>query len=115
MQIAEMILGPGTQKPATIVRPPMPPIVEKVKSLLLWIKKLASPVTGEQKNALAITGRVSLGPKKTLVMVEARGQAFLIAMSGDSTPAFMALPEATPDDKPAVRKRPLARKGNPSC
>lgn len=115
MQIAEMILGSAAQKPAPMVRPPMPPIVEKAKRLLVWIKKLATPVTGEQKNALAVTGKISLGPKKTLVMVEARGQSFLIAMSGDSTPAFMPLSEALPEERPAARKRQSVRKGNPSC
>jgi flagellar biogenesis protein FliO len=111
MQIAEMVLGPASQGVAVAKRPPMPPIVEKAKNLLARLRKLVIPVTSEQKDALTISGRVSLGPKKSLVLVEVRGQSILVAMSGDSTPALMAIQEATSLEQ----KKQTVRKGRTSC
>ncbi len=117
MQIAEMVLGPASQEVAGMrqVAAPVPPIVEKLRSLLTWLKKKFASAAGEQKNALTISGRVSLGPKKSLVLVEVRGQSFLVAMSGDSTPALMAVPESSQAEEALVKKRSTVRKGRTSC
>lgn len=116
MQIAEMVLGPAGQTPAVVKQqPPMPPIVEKIRNLLLRVKKLVAPMSGEQKAALTISGRVSLGPKKSLVLVEVHGQSILVAMSGDSTPALMAISDASQIDQAEPKKRPTVRKGRTSC
>lgn len=111
MQIAEMVLGPAGQPMPAVKQPPMPPIVEKLKGLLARIKKVVTPVAGQQKAALTISGRVNLGPKKSLVLVEVHGQSILVAMSGDSTPALMAISEAGQLEQAEGKKRQTVRKG----
>lgn len=115
MQIAEMVLGPATQEVASVRRMATPPIIEKLSSLLGWLKKRFAVAAGEQKNALTVSGRVSLGPKKSLVLVEVRGQSFLVAMSGDSTPAVVAVPENAQPEQAIVKKRQTVRKGSTDC
>jgi flagellar biogenesis protein FliO len=114
MQLAEMVLGPAGQKTAEVEQVVVSP-VDRLKSLFVWVKKLLAPVAGEQRNPLTVSGRVSLGPKKSLVLVEVRGQSFLIAMSGDSTPALMAVPETSQQEQDGEKRRSVVRKGRTSC
>jgi Flagellar biosynthesis protein, FliO len=115
MQLAKMVLGPAGQKSAEAERLAVSPVVEKFKGLLAGMKKMLAPVAGEQKNALTVSGRVSLGPKKSLLLVEVRGQSFLVAMSGDSTPALMAVPENPAHEQGGTKKQAMVRKGRTSC
>jgi flagellar biogenesis protein FliO len=114
MQLAEMVLGPAGQKTAEAERVVVSPAVERLRSLFVWVKKLLAPVAGEQRNPLTVAGRVSLGPKKSLVLVEVRGQSFLVAMSGDSTPVLMAVPEGS-QEQDGEKRRSVVRKGRTSC
>jgi len=43
--------------------------------------------------SLALLERITLAPKQSLSLVEAEGHKFLIATSGEGTPAFYALNE----------------------
>lgn len=54
---------------------------------------------------LRVEERVSLGPKKWLVLVNCRGQRVLLALSGDTvTPVMELEPPTQPGPKPARRR-----------
>lgn len=120
MQIAELVLGAAAQHQPVATPAPaqVSPALQILKNLLDRVKKIIAPAAGEHKNALTVSGRVSLGPKKSVVLVEVHGQSFLIAMSGDSTPAMMAIPEQNElaaEDESGKKRSSVARKGRVSC
>lgn len=66
-----------------------------------WLRRL----TGRREAAeapLSVEGRLSLGPKKWLVLVNCRGRRLLVAVSGDSVTPVLEMDE---------EKRPRRAKG----
>lgn len=62
-----------------------------------WLRRLAStPAEGEAP--LRLESRVTLGPKKSLVLVNCCGKRVLLAVSADTVVPVMEIP--------AVRRRP---------
>ena len=59
--------------------------------LLRWIRSRVKTRSGGEE-VLRVAGRISLGPKKSLVLVECRGRQVLLAMSGDAVTPVMELP-----------------------
>ncbi len=60
-------------------------------ALLRWIRGMAKARAGEDA-PLRVEGRISLGPKKSLVLVDCRGRQVLLAVSGDAVTPLMELP-----------------------
>jgi flagellar biogenesis protein FliO len=70
-------------------------------SLLRRVRGLVGARSGEE-SPLRVEGRISLGPKKSLVLVDCRGREVLLAISGDAvTPVMeLAAPRRTRKAKP---------------
>jgi flagellar biogenesis protein FliO len=62
-------------------------------ALLRRMSGLVKVRTGIE-SPLRIEGRISLGPKKSLVLVDCRGREILLAVSGDTVTPLMELPAA---------------------
>jgi len=60
---------------------------------LRWMRGLAK-AKSRGDAALRVAGRISLGPKKSLVLVECRGRQVLLAVSGDAVTPVMELPRS---------------------
>lgn len=58
---------------------------------LRWVRGLVKTRSGGEA-ALRVEGRITLGPKKSLVLVECRGRQVLLAVSGDAITPVMELP-----------------------
>lgn len=58
-----------------------------------WMRRLVKGRSGGDA-ALRVEGRISLGPKKSLVLVDCRGRQVLLAVSGDAVTPVMELPRA---------------------
>jgi hypothetical protein len=57
----------------------------------LWLRRLMSlPTAGEVP--IRLEGRLSLGPKKSLVLVNCRGKSVLLAVGGDAITPVMEVP-----------------------
>lgn len=56
-----------------------------------WMRGLVKARAGAE-SPLRVEGRISLGPKKSLVLVECRGRQVLLAVSGDAVTPVMELP-----------------------
>ncbi|MGA7524130.1 MAG: flagellar biosynthetic protein FliO [Acidobacteriaceae bacterium] len=55
-----------------------------------WMRGLVK-VRPAGEAALRVEGRISLGPKKSLVLVDCRGRQVLLALSGDTVTPVMEL------------------------
>lgn len=66
-----------------------------------WMRGLAKTRSGGEA-ALRLQGRISLGPKKSLVLVECRGREVLLAVSGEAVTTVMdvSAPRRTRKAKP---------------
>lgn len=58
---------------------------------LRWMRGLVKARAGVE-SALRVEGRISLGPKKSLVLVDCRGRQVLLAVTGDAVTPLMELP-----------------------
>ncbi len=68
----------------------------------LWLRRLMSlPTAGEMP--IRLEGRLSLGPKKSLVLVNCRGKSVLLALGSESITPVMEVPA------PRRRRRDLAQ------
>jgi hypothetical protein len=57
----------------------------------LWLRRLMSlPTAGEMP--IRLEGRLSLGPKKSLVLVNCRGKSVLLALGGEAIMPVMEVP-----------------------
>ncbi|MGA8110102.1 MAG: flagellar biosynthetic protein FliO [Acidobacteriaceae bacterium] len=57
----------------------------------LWLRRLMSlPTAGEIP--IRVEGRLSLGPKKSLVLVNCRGKSVLLALGGEAITPVMEVP-----------------------
>ncbi|HEX4312287.1 MAG TPA: flagellar biosynthetic protein FliO [Acidobacteriaceae bacterium] len=57
----------------------------------LWLRRLMSlPTAGEMP--IRLEGRLNLGPKKSLVLVNCRGKSVLLAMGSDVITPIMEVP-----------------------
>lgn len=57
----------------------------------LWLRRLMSlPTAGEMP--IRLEGRLSLGPKKSLVLVNCRGKSVLLALGGEAITPVMEVP-----------------------
>ncbi len=57
----------------------------------LWLRRLMSlPTAGEMP--IRLEGRLSLGPKKSLVLVNCRGKSVLLALGTESITPIMEVP-----------------------
>ena len=57
----------------------------------LWLRRLMSlPTAGEMP--IRLEGRLSLGPKKSLVLVNCRGKTVLLALGGEAITPVMEVP-----------------------
>jgi hypothetical protein len=57
----------------------------------LWLRKLMSlPTAGEMP--IRLEGRLNLGPKKSLVLVNCRGKSVLLAMGSETITPIMEVP-----------------------
>lgn len=72
-----------------------------------WLRRVASGSTASQ-GALRVESRMSLGPKKSLVLVNCRGREVLLAVSGDSITAVMDMGEPSAGTKKIPGTRRLA-------
>ena len=66
---------------------------------MAWVRRVVSrlwPRTERSEARLRVVERLAVGPKQSLLLVEADGARLLIAHSGESTPALLALPGLTP-------------------
>lgn len=68
-----------------------PPLAKHLRNALLWLIRRASPAAARAERTLAIEERVSIGPKKSLVVVRCHGQRFLIATAGDTVGPFIEI------------------------
>ena len=62
-----------------------------VGACLRWMRGVVK-VRPAGEAALRVEGRIHLGPKKSLVLVECRGRQVLLAVSGDGVTPVMELP-----------------------
>lgn len=57
----------------------------------LWLRRLMSlPTSGEMP--IRMEGRLNLGPKKSLVLVNCRGKSVLLALGGEAITPVMEVP-----------------------
>ena len=56
-----------------------------------WMRGLVKTRAGAEA-PLRVAGRISLGPKKSLVLVECQGRQVLLAVSGDAVTPVMQIP-----------------------
>jgi flagellar biogenesis protein FliO len=57
----------------------------------LWLRRLMSlPTAGEMP--IRLEGRLNLGPKKSLVLVNCRGKSVLLAVGGEAITPVMEVP-----------------------
>lgn len=66
---------------------------------LTWIRGLMRARAGVE-SPLRVEGRISLGPKKSLVLVNCRGREVLLAVSGDAVTPVMELSRQARKAKP---------------
>ena len=66
---------------------------------LRWMRGLVKVRRGGDA-PLRVEGRISLGPKKSLVLVDCRGRQVLLAVSGDAVTPVMELPRRPRKAKP---------------
>ncbi|MFZ0632235.1 MAG: flagellar biosynthetic protein FliO [Acidobacteriaceae bacterium] len=66
---------------------------------LRWMRGMVKARAGTE-GALRVEGRISLGPKKSLVLVNCLGRQVLLAVSGDAVTPVMELPRRTGKAKP---------------
>ncbi|MGA8529612.1 MAG: flagellar biosynthetic protein FliO [Acidobacteriaceae bacterium] len=64
-----------------------------------WIRSLMKARAGAE-SPLQVEGRISLGAKKSLVLVNCRGREVLLAVSGDAVTPVMELPRRSQKAKP---------------
>lgn len=64
-----------------------------------WLRRLGHVQAGAAAQ-LRIEGRVSLGPKKALVLVNCCGNRMLLAISGDAVTPVMEIPASRRQTKP---------------
>jgi len=59
-----------------------------------WLRRIRGLVKARSAGeaALRVEGRISLGPKKSLVLVDCRGRQVLLAVSGDTVTPLMEMP-----------------------
>jgi flagellar biogenesis protein FliO len=62
-----------------------------VGTCLRWMRGVVK-VRPAGEAALRVEGRINLGPKKSLVLVDCRGRQVLLAVTGDAVTAVMELP-----------------------
>lgn len=62
--------------------------------VLGWLRRIARPV-GAADAPLHIVARLSLGPKKSLVLVSCCGRRLLLSLSGDTIAPLMEIPKTT--------------------
>jgi flagellar biogenesis protein FliO len=77
------------------------PLFERLSRAVHLLVKRLVPAANSAERTLAVEDRVTLGPKKSLVVVRCRGQRFLIAISADT---FGPMIELAPS-RPARRTR----------
>jgi flagellar biogenesis protein FliO len=56
-----------------------------------WLLKRISPAAGCAERVLAVEERVTIGPKKAMVLVRCHGQRFLVATAGDTVGPFIEI------------------------
>lgn len=61
-----------------------PPLVRNLRRAVRWLMGRFIPAARTAERALAVEDRVTIGPKKSLVVVRCRGQRFLVAAAGDT-------------------------------
>lgn len=96
LRLAEEPRGRGKKNTAMVLNPvfdgstPMPRYSWTMR-LGLWLRKLMSlPTAGEMP--IRLEGRLNLGPKKSLVLVNCRGKSVLLAMGSEVITPIMEVP-----------------------
>lgn len=60
------------------------PLARQVRKAARWLVQRVSPSAGATERVLAVEERVSIGPKKMLVLIRCHNQRFLVATAGDT-------------------------------
>jgi flagellar biogenesis protein FliO len=79
-----------------------PPLAPHFRGALRRLLRRFTSAPNSTERLLAVEDRVTLGPKKALLLVRCHGRRFLIATAGDTIGPIMEV--ATP--KPAGRRAP---------
>lgn len=78
----------------------MSPFVRHLQSGVRWLFQRISPAAADAKRALVVEERVTIGPKKAMVLVRCHAQRFLVATAGDTVGPFIEI------DAPKAGRRP---------
>jgi flagellar biogenesis protein FliO len=60
------------------------PLAQHLQKAVRWLLKKFVSSAGATERALAVEERVTIGPKKSLLVVRCHGQRFLVATAGDT-------------------------------
>ncbi len=60
------------------------PLAQHLRKAVLGLLKIFASSTDAAERALAVEERVTIGPKKSLLVVRCHGQRFLVATAGDT-------------------------------
>ena len=75
----------------------VPPFFRSLRSVAHWLLRRFTPTASSAPRVLAVEDRVTIGPKKSLVVVRCHGRRFLIATCGDTIgPVIEVTPALSP-------------------
>ena len=81
------------------------PLAGQIRKAARWLVQRVSPSAGTAERVLAVEERVSIGPKKMLLLVRCHNQKFLVATAGDGVGPIIEVTSAK-----AVRRSGKERK-----
>lgn len=61
-----------------------PPLAQYLRNAVRSLLKKINPAVSSAERSLVLEDRVTIGPKKSLVVVRCHGQRFLVATAGDT-------------------------------
>jgi flagellar biogenesis protein FliO len=60
------------------------PLAQHLRCAMRWLIRRFTHATDPAERALAVEERVTIGPKRSLILVRCHGQRFLVATAGDT-------------------------------
>lgn len=70
----------------------MSPLAKNIRKAGRWLIQRVLSATDATERVLAVEERVSIGPKKALVLVRCHSQQFLVATAGDNVGPIIEIP-----------------------
>lgn len=68
------------------------PLAANIRKAGRWLVQRIAPAVGTAERVLAVEERISIGPKKALVLIRCHDQQFLVATAGDNVGPIMEIP-----------------------